>query len=84
MFSIIEGYLLGPLSHPRMPSVVSFGGLSFILASNDANLGSDRKVSNLGSTPAHASQLDRSWKALSSQVNDSSLSPRPIRNIAIQ
>ena len=84
MFSTSEDYLLGPLSHPRMPSAVSFGGLSFILAINDANLGSDRKASNLGSTPAHANQLDRSWKALSSQVNVPSLFPKPIRNLAIQ
>ena len=84
MFFTIEDYLFGPLSHPRMPSAVSFGGLSFILAINDANLGSDRKTSNLGSSPAHANQLDRSWKALSSQLNDSSLSPKPMRSIAIQ
>jgi hypothetical protein len=67
-----------------MPNPVFFFVVSFILVINDWNLGSVRKESNLGSTPAQASQLDRSWKAFSSHVNAASLSPKPTSSIAIQ
>src|ERR1700704_6290038 len=76
--------LFGPLSHPRIPRALSFFGLNLILTSNESNLGSERSESNLGWTLAQASQLERSWKALSSHLNASSLSPSPTWSIAIQ
>src|SRR5487761_388034 len=55
-----------------------------ILSSRESNLPSERRMSNLGSTFIHTSQLDLSSKALSSHSNAFSLSSRPMYTSAIQ